>query len=83
MKAMLTVDAPPSNRDHRLAELEVGDLLLHYLEQIDVGYVFGVPGGAIEPLYNALARSGRRGGPRPVVARHETGAAFMAQGYGC
>jgi acetolactate synthase-1/2/3 large subunit len=46
-----------------------------------VEYVFGVPGGAVEPLYNALARSARRGGPRPVVARHESGAAFMADGY--
>ena len=49
--------------------------------QLGVEYVFGIPGGAIEPLYNALARSRRRGGIGPVVARHETGAAFMAEGY--
>ncbi len=61
--------------------MEAADLLVAYLEQIDVEFVFGVPGGAIEPLYNALARSARRGGPRPIVARHETGAAFMADGY--
>lgn len=61
--------------------MEAVDLLVAYLEQIGIEYVFGVPGGAIEPLYNALARSARRGGPRPVVARHETGAAFMADGY--
>ncbi|MFO1349938.1 MAG: thiamine pyrophosphate-binding protein [Gammaproteobacteria bacterium] len=60
---------------------ELGDLLVAYLEQLRVDYVFGVPGGAIEPLYNALARSERRRGPRSVVARHETGAAFMADGY--
>lgn len=60
---------------------ELGDLLISYLEQLGVEYVFGIPGGAIEPLYNALARSERRGGPRAVVARHETGAAFMADGY--
>jgi len=63
------------------SQAEVADLLVAYLEQIGVEYVFGVPGGAIEPLFNALARSQRRGGPRPVVARHETGAAFMAEGY--
>jgi acetolactate synthase-1/2/3 large subunit len=57
------------------------DLILHYLEQIGVEYVFGIPGGGIEPFYNALARSQRRGGPRAVIARHETGAAFMADGY--
>lgn len=60
---------------------EVADLIVAYLEQLGIEYVFGVPGGAIEPLYNALARSARRGGPRPVVARHEAGAAFMADGY--
>ena len=60
---------------------EVGDLLVSYLEQIDVEYVFGIPGGPIEPLYNALARSERRGGTKSIVARHETGAAFMADGY--
>ena len=60
---------------------EVSDLLVSYLEHIGVEYVFGIPGGAIEPLYNALARSERRGGIRSIVARHETGAAFMADGY--
>jgi acetolactate synthase-1/2/3 large subunit len=56
-------------------------LLVAYLEQIGVEYVFGVPGGAIEPLFNAMARSQRRGGLRVIVARHEAGAAFMADGY--
>ncbi|HLO64748.1 MAG TPA: thiamine pyrophosphate-binding protein, partial [Azonexus sp.] len=62
-------------------EAQVADLIVSYLEQMGIEYVFGVPGGAIEPLYNALARSSRRGGPRPIVARHEAGAAFMADGY--
>lgn len=60
---------------------EAGDLLVSYLEQLGVEYLFGIPGGAIEPLYNALARSERRGGIKSIVARHETGAAFMAEGY--
>jgi acetolactate synthase-1/2/3 large subunit len=57
------------------------DLIVEALEALGVEYVFGVPGGAIEPLYNALARSGRRGGPQAVVARNEQGAAYMADGY--
>src|ERR1044072_4831476 len=61
--------------------VEAAELIVTYLERLGVEAVFGVPGGAIEPLYNALARSERRGGPRPVVARHEAGAAFMADGY--
>ncbi|MCC6209279.1 MAG: thiamine pyrophosphate-binding protein, partial [Gammaproteobacteria bacterium] len=60
---------------------EAADLIVHYVEQTGSRYIFGVPGGAIEPLYNALARSERRGGVAAVVARHETGAAFMADGY--
>lgn len=61
--------------------IKLADILVSYLEELGVEYVFGVPGGAIEPLYNALGRSQRHGGPRPVLARHETGAAFMADGY--
>jgi acetolactate synthase-1/2/3 large subunit len=62
-------------------EMEGGDLIVHYLQQIGVEYIFGVPGGAIEPLVNAIARGMRRGGPKLIVARHESGAAFMADGY--
>lgn len=57
------------------------DLIVNYLAQMGIDTVFGVPGGAIEPLLNSLARSERKGGPRLVVARHECGAAFMADGY--
>ena len=60
---------------------DMADLLVAYLEQLGIEFVFGIPGGAIEPLYNALARSERRGGIRHILARHEAGAAFMADGY--
>jgi acetolactate synthase-1/2/3 large subunit len=60
---------------------EAADLIVESLEALGIEYVFGVPGGAIEPLYNALARSGRRGGPKAIVARNEQGAAYMADGY--
>jgi acetolactate synthase-1/2/3 large subunit len=60
---------------------QAGDLITHMLEQIDVEYIYGIPGGAIEPLYDAMARSERRGGLRTVVSRHETGSVFMANGY--
>jgi len=57
------------------------DLIVDYLEQMGVKYVFGIPGGHISSLYEALARSARREGPRAILARHETGAAAMADGY--
>ena len=62
-------------------EQELSDLVIDHLDKLGVEYVFGIPGGAIEPLYNALARSQRQGKVRPLVTRHEAGAAFMADGY--
>lgn len=61
--------------------MELADLLVAYLEQMEIEYIFGIPGGAIEPLFNAMARSQRRGGLRFILARNEAGAAFMADGY--
>lgn len=65
----------------------LADLILAYLSSVGVEYIFGVPGGAIEPLYNSLARASRKpqNSEHPpvksIVARHESGAAFMADGY--
>lgn len=89
---------PAENRRRTYA-----DLVVAYLAQIGVEYVFGVPGGAIEPFFNALAHQSRcdssqlpsglsprvlsrktprsAGRLRAIVARHEAGAAFMADGY--
>src|SRR5687767_15205213 len=76
-------EAKTSAHDHPFkTPATLADLLLNYLRALDIEYIFGIPGGAIEPLYNALARSEREGRwPRAVVARHEAGAAFMADGY--
>ena len=40
--------------------------------------MFGIPGGAIMPTYDAMARGTT---VRHVLARHEQGAGHMAQGY--
>ncbi|HEY5672237.1 MAG TPA: thiamine pyrophosphate-binding protein [Malonomonas sp.] len=72
---------PPAIEARPAHQSDLADMVVESLESIGVEYIFGVPGGAIEPLYNALARSSRRGGLRPIVARHESGAAFMADGY--
>lgn len=57
------------------------DLIVDYLVELGIEYVFGVPGGAIEPLYNAVHSKELEGKIKSVVARHESGAAFMADGY--
>ena len=66
---MSNIDPESEVQGTALVEPEMGDLLVAYLNQLGVEYVFGVPGGAIEPLYNALARSERQGGVRAVTAK--------------
>lgn len=53
------------------------DALLLGLTELGIDTVFGYPGGAALPGYDALARSP----VRHVLARHEQGAGHMAEGY--
>jgi acetolactate synthase-1/2/3 large subunit len=55
-----------------------GDAILRALEAEGVEVMFGIPGGAIMPTYDAMARGTS---VRHVLARHEQGAGHMAQGY--
>ncbi len=55
-----------------------GDAILRSLEAEGVDMMFGIPGGAIMPTYDAMARGTA---VRHVLARHEQGAGHMAQGY--
>src|SRR3954466_686956 len=52
--------------------------ILRALEHEGVRVAFGIPGGAILPTYDAIARGTS---VRHVLARHEQGAGHMAQGY--
>ncbi len=54
------------------------DAILRSLEAEGVDIAFGIPGGAILPLYDAFARGSN---VRHVLARHEQGAGHMAEGY--
>jgi acetolactate synthase-1/2/3 large subunit len=54
------------------------DAILRSLEAEGVEVVFGIPGGAILPTYDAFARGTS---VRHVLARHEQGAGHMAEGY--
>ena len=55
-----------------------GDAILRSLEAEGVDVMFGIPGGAIMPTYDAMARGTT---VRHVLARHEQGAGHMAEGY--
>ena len=54
------------------------DAILRSLEAEGVDTVFGIPGGAVLPTYDAFARGTT---VRHVLARHEQGAGHMAEGY--
>jgi acetolactate synthase-1/2/3 large subunit len=58
--------------------LNGADAVLRSLEAEGVDTVFGLPGGAILPIYDALARGTTL---RHVLSRHEQGAGHMAEGY--
>jgi len=53
-------------------------LLLKYLKAEGVDYIFGVPGTSIVPIFAAI---NKHGDVKPILAKHEEGAAFMADGY--
>jgi acetolactate synthase-1/2/3 large subunit len=57
--------------------LRGAEIVLQCMRAEGVDLVFGYPGGAIMPLYDALDGSGIR----HVLTRHEQGAAFAASGY--
>jgi acetolactate synthase-1/2/3 large subunit len=57
--------------------LKGAEIVLRCIRAEGVDLVFGYPGGAIMPLYDALEGSG----VRHVLTRHEQGAAFAAEGY--
>ena len=52
-------------------------IIVHLLERQDITTIAGIPGGASLPLYDALSQSQKI---RHVLARHEQGAGFIAQG---
>ena len=52
-------------------------LIVHLLERQGIAMVTGIPGGTVLPLYDALSQSTQI---RHILARHEQGAGFIAQG---
>src|SRR5881394_1970067 len=57
--------------------LRGAEIFLQCLRAEGVDLVFGYPGGAIMPLYDALEGSGIR----HILTRHEQGAVFAAEGH--
>lgn len=71
--ALKTTSAPATVHDTATG----ARLLVSSLERMGVEVVFGYPGGAIMPIYDALTGTGLK----HILVRHEQGAAFAADAY--
>jgi acetolactate synthase-1/2/3 large subunit len=58
-------------------KLTGAQILCETLERLGVRHIFGYPGGAILPVYDAIGRSKLH----HILVRHEQGATHMADGY--
>ncbi len=63
---------------HSQMKSSVASEILRVLSDRGVGHVFLVPGAQVDPFFAALCDSER---PRPVIANHELGSGYMADGY--
>ncbi|RZF66480.1 acetolactate synthase 3 large subunit [Sphingomonas populi] len=61
-----------------MAEKSGADILIETLCDLGVEIVFGYPGGAVLPIYDAMFRSGRI---KHILVRHEQAATHAAEGY--
>ena len=57
--------------------MRVSDLIVKFLEIVNVNFVFGIPGSQICPLYDSLYSSSIR----HILVRHEQSASYMADAY--
>lgn len=77
---MSTTEAPRDPRDAATSErtLPGADIVLQALVDQGVEVIFGYPGGAVLPIYDALFQ---RNQPRHILVRHEQAAVHAAEGY--
>ena len=58
-----------------------GDLLVKALAAENVRFIFGVPGGQLLPIYDAIYQWGREQGIDTIMMRHEQAAAHAADAW--
>jgi len=75
---MLSLDTPPAEAPAVPVERTGSQIIWETLVELGVDVVFGYPGGAIMPAYDALPQYPAL---RHILVRHEQGAAHMADGY--
>ncbi|OBH12700.1 acetolactate synthase large subunit [Mycobacterium sp. E1747] len=75
-----TPAAAPTRKPKRVGPEKVtgAQSVIRSLEELDVEVIFGIPGGAVLPVYDPLFDSKKL---RHVLVRHEQGAGHAASGY--
>lgn len=70
----------PAKQSRHIAphQLTGAQSVIRSLEELDVEVIFGIPGGAVLPVYDPLFDSKKL---RHVLVRHEQGAGHAASGY--
>jgi acetolactate synthase-1/2/3 large subunit len=64
-----------------MSEAMGAELLIQCLIQAEVQFVFGIPGGQLCPILDAIRRLGVDAGLQFIMTRHEQAAAHMADAY--
>jgi acetolactate synthase-1/2/3 large subunit len=72
------VPSPALVPSHAPVEITGAEAVVRSLEMLGITDVFGLPGGAILPVYDPLLDSKKL---RHILVRHEQGAGHAAQGY--
>ncbi len=68
----------PSGREANFVKLTGAEILLQFLKDEGVEYLFGYPGGAVLHIYDAIYK---QDDIKHILVRHEQGATHMADGY--
>ena len=74
----MSADTPPAAKTTKAQSMIGAEGVVRSLEMLGITDVFGLPGGAILPVYDPLMDSSKI---RHILVRHEQGAGHAAEGY--
>ncbi|MCF8541367.1 MAG: acetolactate synthase large subunit, partial [Aurantimicrobium sp.] len=74
----MSADTPPAAKTSKAQSMIGAEGVVRSLEMLGITDVFGLPGGAILPVYDPLMDSSKI---RHILVRHEQGAGHAAEGY--
>ena len=67
-----------TDADNSEQQITGSEMIVRCLAELDVEVIFGYPGGAVLPIYDAIFKQNKI---RHILVRHEQGALHAAEGY--